>query len=119
MLRVQIRLHIVQGPPLMIGGGQLFLVGGVFVLWMKGGRFFSRCRILQYNEVAEETGGEGSNTIRTQVKEQKGEICCFKLHTCDVSDNGDFFGDLFTLKVLLGVGAKKYQLLISRVIKVL
>lgn len=46
MVRVQFCIHVMQGSPLMAGGGgQLLFVCGMVILWV-GGRFVCGCRIL-------------------------------------------------------------------------
>lgn len=49
LVRVQICIHVVQGCPLMTGGGgQLLFVCGVVVLLVEGGRFICGRHVLQH-----------------------------------------------------------------------
>lgn len=49
LVRVQICIRVMQGGPLMTGGGgQLLLICCMVVLWVEGGRFICRCKILQH-----------------------------------------------------------------------
>lgn len=90
LVQVQLRFHVLQGGPLVAGGGgQLLFVRGVVVLRV-GAAFIHRHRILQRGEVSvgsSSHGGDGWTRKRAPTGER--------------SDSGDFFGDLFTLKVLL------------------
>lgn len=50
LVRVQVGLHVVQGCPLLTGGGgQLLLVRGVVVLLVEGGRFICGRGILKHS----------------------------------------------------------------------
>lgn len=80
------------------GGSQLLLVCGVVILRVAL-RFVCRNSILQDKKKKDGKSKleEGDMQVDKTDEAKRG------IHTGDRSDNGDFFGDLFTLKVLLQI----------------
>lgn len=76
------------------GGGQLLFIGGVVILQVGLGLVRGLGILEEMEEVVvSEVGG--------------GSLVQGITHTCDGLDKGVFFGDLFTLKVLLRRKTKK------------
>lgn len=71
LVRVQIRIHVVQGGPLVTGGGgQLLLVCGVVVLWAEGGSFICGRKILQHEDGANDRiGGKREKYRQTTARD--------------------------------------------------
>lgn len=64
LVRVQVCIHVMQGPLMTGGGGQLLLVCGVVVLWVVGGCFICGRRILQHK-------GGGRDRVRGKREEYR------------------------------------------------